>query len=249
LRCEIFAGILCSNRYAGYTAYHKGEAQFCWAHFKRNIPGTQEIAKSTDAARFCRDALALYAGLFRLWHRFRAGPAARYPKEDRREVIRKSIALQKKFFALGERYLDSKDKDVRNLATSLFVHCGEFFAFIEKDGVEPTNNAAERALRCAVQWRKTSFGSRSSRGEAAMARLLTVTRTCRMQNRNSLAYLAAAVRAHRSAVPVPRYTAHHLNCYKLRVAEVMRTGNSTDAARLSLREPLTRHGLFLPRRS
>ena len=200
---EIFAGILCSDRYAGYTAYHKGEAQFCWAHFKRNILGAQAIAKSTDAERFCRDALALHARLFRLWHRFRAGPATRHPIDNRQELIRKSIPLQMKFFALGERYLDSKDKDVRNLATALFVHCGEFFVFIEKVGVEPTNNAAERALRCAVQWRKTSFGSRSARGETAMARLLTVTRTCRMQNRNSLGYLSAAVRAHRSMAPVP----------------------------------------------
>jgi len=200
---EIFAGILCSDRYVGYTSYHKGEAQFCWAHFKRNILGAQEIAKSTDAERFCRDALALHARLFRLWHRFRAGPAPRHPIDNRPELIRKSIPLQKKFFALGERYLDSRDKDVRNLATALFVHCGEFFVFIEKDGVEPTNNAAERALRCAVQWRKTSFGSRSARGETAMARLLTVTRTCRMQNRNSLGYLSVAVRAYRSAEPAP----------------------------------------------
>jgi TolA-binding protein len=200
---EVFAGILCSDRYAGYTAYHKGAAQFCWAHFKRNILGVQEIGKSTDAERFCRDALALHARLFRLWHRFRAGPATRYPIADREELIRRSLPIQMKFFALGERYLDSKDKDVRNLATALFVHCGEFFVFIEKEGVEPTNNAVERALRCAVQWRKTSFGSRSAAGETAMARLLTVTRTCRMQNRNSLGYLSAAVRAHRTHAPVP----------------------------------------------
>jgi transposase len=205
---EVFAGILCSDRYAGYTAYHKGEAQFCWAHFKRNILGTQEIAKSTDAEKFCRDALALHARLFRLWHRFRAGPATRYPIEDRQELIGKSLPLQKQFFALGERYLDSRDKDVRNLATALFVHCGEFFVFIEREGVEPTNNAAERALRCAVQWRKTSFGSRSAKGETAMARLLTVTRTCRIQNRSSLHYLSAAVRAHRSAAPVPSLLAN-----------------------------------------
>ena len=198
----IFAGILCSDRLPTYTKYHEGTAQFCWAHFKRNILGVQDIAKSTDAERFCRDALALHARLFRLWHRFRAGPEARYPIADRQELIRKSIPLQKQFFALGERYLDSKDKDVRNLATALFVHCGKFFVFLEKDGVEPTNNAAERALRCAVQWRKTSFGSRSATGEIAMARLLTVTRTCRMQNRNSLDYLAKAIRAHRNAAPV-----------------------------------------------
>jgi hypothetical protein len=199
---EAFAGILCSDRCPSYTKYHKGLAQFCWAHFKRNILGAQEMAKTTDAERFCRDALALHARLFRLWRRFR-DPASRFPIRDRQDLIRKSIPLQKKFFALGQRYLDSSDKDVRNPATALFAHCEKFFVFIEKDGVEPTNNSVERALRCAVQWRKTSFGSRSATGEIAMARLLTVTRTCRMQNRNSLVYLAAAIRSHRTAATAP----------------------------------------------
>ena len=199
----VFAGILCSDRCPSYLKYHQGAAQFCWAHFKRNILGAQEIAKTTDAERFCRDALALHARLFRLWHRFRDGPEQRHPIRERRDLIAKSIPLQKQFFALGERYLDSGDRDVRNLAAALFVHCGKFFVFLEKEGVEPTNNSAERALRCAVQWRKTSFGSRSATGETAMARLLTVTRTCRMQNRDSLDYLATAIRAHRAAEPAP----------------------------------------------
>jgi hypothetical protein len=199
----VFAGILCSDRCPSYPKYHQGAAQFCWAHFKRNILGAQEIAKTTDAENFCRDALALHARLFRLWHRFRDGPEQKYPIGDRQDLIAKSLPLQKKFFALGERYLDSGDKDVRNLATALFVHSGKFFVFLEKEGVEPTNNAAERALRCAVQWRKTSFGSRSPSGETAMARLLTVTRTCRMQKRDSLEYLATAIRAHRAAVSAP----------------------------------------------
>ena len=200
---KVFAGILCSDRLATYTKYHQGTAQFCWAHFKRNILGAQDIAKSSDAERFCRDALALHARLFRLWHRFRAGPGARFPIAGRQELIVKSIPLQEKFFALGRRYLDSKDKDVRNLARALFVHCEKFFTFLEKEGVEPTNNSAERALRCAVQWRKTSFGSRSETGEVAMSRLLTVTRTCRLRNIDSLAYLADAIRARRTSQPVP----------------------------------------------
>ena len=205
---SVFAGILCSDRCPSYLKYHKGAAQFCWAHFKRNILGAQEIAKTSDAERFCRDALALHARLFRLWHRFRDGPAQKYPIADRQDLILKSIPLQKKFFALGERYLNSSDKDVRNLAKALFVHCEKFFVFLENDGVEPTNNSAERALRCAVQWRKTSFGSRRATGETAMARLLTVTRTCRMQNRASLLFLAAAVRAHRSAKQAPSLLAN-----------------------------------------
>ena len=199
----VFAGILCSDRCPSYLKYHQGAAQLCWAHFKRNILGVQEIGKTTDAERFCRDALALHARLFRLWHRFRDGPEQKYPILNRQDLMAKSLPIQKKFFALGERYLDSGDKDVRNLATALFVHCEKFFVFLEKEGVEPTNNSAERALRCAVQWRKTRFGSRSATGETAMARLLTVTRTCRMQNRDSLDYLATAIRAHRTGKTVP----------------------------------------------
>lgn len=199
----VFAGILCSDRYSGYLKYHKGEGQFCWAHFKRNLLGVQNIGKTTDAERFCRDALALHARLFRLWHRFRAGPEVRYGPVTREELIRKSVPLQKQFFALASRYLDSDDKDVRNLATALLTNFERFFTFLEKDGVEPTNNSVERALRCAVQWRKTSFGSRSAQGEVAVARLLTVTRTCRMQCRQPLSYLATALRSHRAGQSAP----------------------------------------------
>jgi len=199
---EVYAGILCSDRCASYLKYHKGEGQFCWAHFKRNILGIQEIGKTTDAERFCRDALALHARLFRLWHRFRDGRGVRYGPITREQLIAKSIPLEKKFFALAGRYLDSSDKDVANLALALLQHFEKFFAFLRHEGVEPTNNVAERALRCAVQWRKISFGSRSAQGEVAVARLLTVTRTCRMQNRAPLDYLVNALRSHRNALPI-----------------------------------------------
>ena len=198
-----FAGILCSDRCPTYLKYHPGQGQFCWAHFKRNVLGVLEMAKTTEAERFCRDLLALHARLFRLWHRFRAGPGTRYGPITRDQLIHKSVPLEKKFFALAFGHLDSRDKDVRNLATALCVHFERFFTFLEKDGVEPTNNAAERALRRAVQWRKISFGSRSPRGEIAVARLLTVAGTCRMQNRNSLNYLGSALHAHRKAQTAP----------------------------------------------
>ena len=198
-----FAGILCSDRCPTYLKYHPGTGQFCWAHFKRNILGVLEISKTTESARFCRDLLALHARLFRLWHRFRAGPGARYGPITREQLIVKSIPLEKKFFALAFGHLDSRDKDVRNLATALCLHFERFFTFLDKEGVEPTNNSAERALRCAVQWRKISFGSRSPQGELAVARLLTVAGTCRMQNRISLEYLGHAIRSHRRAQSGP----------------------------------------------
>ena len=112
-------------------------------------------------------------------------------------MIGKAFSIEKKFFALGERYVNAANNDVGNLARALFVHHQHFFTFVHEDGVAPTNNAAERALRTAVQWRKIMFGNRSAAGELAVARLLTVTRTCQLQQINALVYLTAAIRCHR----------------------------------------------------
>ena len=199
---KVFAGVLCSDRLATYTSYHKGRLQFCWAHFIRNLLSAQALAKTPHARRFCQDALALQKRLFRLWYRFRGDPTGRGGLLTRQQLIEKALPVQKKFFALGERYLDSADKDVRNLATALFAQHENFFVFVHHDGVEPTNNRAERALRTAVQWRKISFGNRSKAGELAVARLLTVTRTCQIQQLSALAYLTAAIRCHRRRQPV-----------------------------------------------
>ena len=194
---EVFDGVLCSDRFSAYLKYHQGKAQFCWAHLKRNILGVLEFTKNSATERFCRDALALHARLFRLWHKFRSELI------DRQELLLRSIRLQEQFFALAERNLDSQDDEVRNLATALFEHCGRLFTFLEEEGVEPTNNSAEQALRIGVQWRKIVFGNRSANGELATARLLTVTQTCRQQGRNSLQYLHEAIRCHRRRQRVP----------------------------------------------
>ena len=141
--------------------------------------------------QFCRDALAEHAKLFRLWHKFRDG------RIDRRQLQLRSILIEKRLFALGERHLDSSTRDVRNLAAVLFEHIPRLFPFVEQEGVEPTNNGAERELRPLVQARKVSFGNRSANGELATSRLFTVAETCRLQGLDVLAYLAAAINSHR----------------------------------------------------
>ncbi len=188
----VFQGVLCSDRFSAYLKYHSGKAQFCWAHLKRNLLGIVEFTKSSAVERFCRDALAEHARLFRLWHKFRSGQIARG------QLLLRSIPIQKRIFALAERHLDSPHREVRNLARALFEHNERLFTFVEQEGVEPTNNSAERALRTGVQWRKICFGNRSANGELATARLLTVAETCDLQRLNILAYLSAAIACHRS---------------------------------------------------
>ena len=202
----VFRGILCSDRWVVYLTYHSGRMQLCWAHLKRNILGIADYARSPSSRQFCRDALAIVARLFRLWYRFRGD--LRDQREnpqpiDRRQLLEKSIPLQKKLFALAEAHLDDTDREVRNMATALFTHFQRLFTFLEEEGVEPTNNVAERILRTAVQWRKISFGNRSRNGEIATARLLTVTQTCKRQQRHVLGYLTEAVRCHRHQAPAP----------------------------------------------
>jgi transposase len=202
----VYRGILCNDRWVVYLTYHSGRMQLCWAHLKRNILGIADYARSPSSRQFSRDALAIVARLFRLWYRFRGDLRDRRGNPqplDRRQLLGKSIPLQKKLFALAEAHLDDADREVRNLATALFLHFERLFTFLEHEGVEPTNNVAERILRTAVQWRKISFGNRSLSGEMATARLLTVTQTCKRQKRHALGYLTGAVRCYRSRSVAP----------------------------------------------
>jgi len=77
------------------------------------------------------------------------------------------------------------------------------WTFARVGGIEPTNNAAEREVRHAVCWRKTSFGTDSETGSRFVERILTVLASCRRQGRNVLEFLTTAVTAHRNREPAP----------------------------------------------
>ena len=77
------------------------------------------------------------------------------------------------------------------------------WTFARVDGVEPTNNAAERAVRHAVCWRKTSYGTDSEAGSRFVERVLTVVASCRQQGRDVLGFLREAVQAARTGTTPP----------------------------------------------
>ena len=87
------------------------------------------------------------------------------------------------------------DARVRGFCKGLWEHRQNLWTFVEVEGVEPTDNAAEQALRQAVIWRKLSFGTQSSAGSRFVERLLTVVETCRRQKRNVLSWMVEAVEA------------------------------------------------------
>jgi transposase len=86
--------------------------------------------------------------------------------------------------------------DVRNLEPSSWT-------FVTVEGIEPTNNAAARALRPAVLWRKECFGADSAAGNSFVAKLLTASATGRPHTRHLLTYLTHAVCTYRDGKPAP----------------------------------------------
>ena len=135
--------------------------------------------------------------LFHLWHLARAGPM------PRAELITAMAPIQTRVEALlaegtccGHAKTEKTCKRILKLESALWT-------FITTPGVEPTNNFAERLLRAFVLWRKNSFGTQSERGNRFVERMLSVTTTCRLQDRNVLEYLSLAIIAHLRHEPPP----------------------------------------------
>jgi transposase len=141
------------------------------------------------AAPIGRWGLAEIERLFAPWHRFRAGEC------DRQELQRRLISLQARLGRLLRRGQETPDRKAARLCRELTKWWPALWTFARVEGVEPTNNGVERALRPAVLWRKGSFGSDSEAGSRFAERLLTVAATCRQQARGLLGFLVAASEA------------------------------------------------------
>ena len=135
--------------------------------------------------------------LFEHWADYRAG------KISRAALLRRMGPVRRKIESLLLRGTESGDADVRGTCRELYAHRQWLWMFLHHEGVEPTNNAGERALRHAVIWRKLSFGTQSASGSRFVETMLTVIETCRQQRQNVFSFLTAAVDAHLAHQPAP----------------------------------------------
>ncbi len=168
---KVYKGILCVDRWGAYTKYHKGLFQICWAHLKRDFLGILKIGQATEseeAILFAETMEKLRKKLMAIWYRFKADDISRAELIEKTKPVRNAINRRLK------NHMHSEEKCVKNLAGKLFKRFDHLFSFIFYEGVEPTNNIAERGVRPAVQWRKICFGNRSDNGAVLTARLLTV---------------------------------------------------------------------------
>ncbi len=192
---EDFGGQLVSDRWSAYNWLPPEQRQVCWAHLRRDFLAL--LNHGPSAAQWGLALLDLTDHVFAVWHQARADPAAR-------PWLSETIApLQAELHTLLEAGPDQHAAKAAGLAPSLLQLWPALWTFVRVPGVEPTNNAAERALRPAVLWRKGSFGTPSDAGNDFVARLLSVAATCRQQQRPLLAYLTAVCTAAHLGHPSP----------------------------------------------
>ena len=142
-------------------------------------------------------AVAWTKELFAAWHGFRDD------HQDREALAEAMRPVQAQFRALLVEGTRTADDKTQGLCWSLRDIWPALWTFVTQEGVEPTNNAAERALRPAVLWRKGSFGTQSDSGARFVERLLTVAMTCRQQRRSLLDYLTAVCTAAQGGRTIP----------------------------------------------
>jgi transposase len=197
---EAIVGLVCSDRWSAYHLIPVERRQLCWAHLRRDFQAM--IDRGGEAAATGEELLAHADMLFGLWHRVRDGTRRRrwllgHVSDWLRAEVR---ALLEQGAACGCAKTAGVCAEILKLEPALWT-------FARHEGLEPTNNAAERALRPAVIKRKRSFGCHSEEGCRFVERLLSVTQTLRMRRRPVLDYLVDALVAHRHGLPAPQLLA------------------------------------------
>jgi transposase len=169
--------------------------QVCWAHLKRDFQKC--LDRGGSGAFVGEEGLRIVRRVFKAWHLFRGGGLSRAQLQKRLDPLARHL---RKVLDAGRARADRK---TAAFCRNLVELEPALWRFVITEGVEPTNNHAERILRHGVLWRKISFGCHSAAGCRFVERMLTVTQTLRLQNRNILHFLVKAVQNHRANLPIP----------------------------------------------
>jgi transposase len=190
-----FSGSVGSDRYSAYNWLDPRCRQVCWAHLKRDFQSWVE--RGGESRVIGRLLLVQLKQIFGLWHFVRDGTLSR---ADFQTAM---LPIRREFVGLLEVGTCLDHRETRSTCQNILKIKPALWTFVDREDVEPTNNAAERALRRGVIWRHHSYGTQSASGSLFVERILTVGMTLRQQNRDVLDYLAAACRAATRGIPAP----------------------------------------------
>jgi transposase len=182
-----YAGVATCDRLKSYWWIKR--LQWCWAHLRRDFQAMIDRGKPGQAIG--ERLLGQSNRLFHLWHQLGEGKLSRSQFQEAIKPVREAVRLA---LAAGRK---SRCRQTAGTCKELLDHEKWLWTFVEVEGVQPTNNAAERAERHGVLWRKTSGGTDSRQGSRFVERILTVVETCRRQSKKVLDYLSASIQAWR----------------------------------------------------
>lgn len=192
---EKFAGILNSDRWSAYNWLDNRQRQLCWAHLKRDFQAF--IERGGVSQRIGEALLAQAELMFTGWYHLREGTWSRPAFQESMQPIQQQVAdLLRQGAACDHSVTAGTCRDILKREQALFT-------FVDVEGVEPTNNLAERQIRPGVLWRKGSFGTQSQAGSRFVERIMTAVSTLKQQNRNVLEYLTEACEAANWGRPAP----------------------------------------------
>lgn len=135
--------------------------------------------------------------MFGWWHRVRDGTLSHASFRVYMRPLRKRVE------ALLAEGIELGDKKTAGTCAKLFKAKVALWTFVDTEGIEPTNNSGERAVRHGVIYRKLSGGTKSAAGSRFVERILTAHATLRLQDRPILSFLQDACEARLRRTPPP----------------------------------------------
>jgi transposase len=195
-----YPGIVISDRWNGYAHLDPTRRQVCWSHVRRDF--RRHADGLGDQKTFGEKGFPLTGQVFAAWRSYQ------HNHHDRQRLQAEIAPIQTELRALLENASLKKARNRwhRQFANNLLKVWPALWTFIRIDGIEPTNNPAERALRGPVIHRKLSLGTQSHNGERFAERALSATTTCRIQRRSLFTYLSELLAAHNRGDPFPALT-------------------------------------------
>lgn len=186
-----------SDRWNGYRHLDPTRRQACWSHIKRDFH--RHADGLGEQKTFGEHGSELTSRVFAAWRVYQ------HEHHDRQRLQAEISPIQTELRQLLEQASPKKARNRwhRQFANNLLKIWPALWTFTTIDGIEPTNNPAERALRAPVIHRKLSLGSQSQNGERFAERALSAAGTCRLQRRSLFTYLSELITAHTRGDPFP----------------------------------------------
>jgi transposase len=195
-----YPGIVISDRWNGFSHLDPTRRQVCWSHLQRDF--RRHADGLAEQKTFGEHGSELTGRVFHAWR------AYQNEHHDRDQLKTEIAPIQTELRQLLENASPKSQRTRwhRRFANNLLKIWPALWTFTIIDGVQPTNNPAERALRGPVIHRKLSLGTQSEDGERFAQRALSAAATCRQQHRSLFTYLSELLAAHTRDDPFPALT-------------------------------------------